>query len=142
MTPISLFNPWVLLAIILAMGASAASGWKKRGDHEKAKQYEAALAYAAAYEAEAGRVADVSAQAEKDIADQRTRAKAREAKLRKELENATYRTCLVPESGRMLYNAAVRDARAAATGQPVESVRDTDAARPAGNDGRPASGGN
>ena len=137
MNPISLFNPWVLLTIILAMGASAASGWKMRGDHEKAKQYEAALAYAAAYEAEAGRVADVSAQAEKDIADQRTRAKAREAKLRKELENATYRTCLVPESGRMLYNAAVRDARAAATGQPVESVRDADAARPAGNDGRP-----
>ena len=138
MTPISLFNPWVLLTIALSLGVATASGWKLRGDHEKAKQYEAALAYAAAYEAEAGRVADVSAQAEKDIADQRTRAKAREAKLRKELENATYRTCLVPESGRMLYNAAVRDARAAATGQPVESVRDADAARPAGNDGRPA----
>jgi hypothetical protein len=136
-TPISLFNPWVLLAIILAMGASAASGWKMRGDHEKAKQYEAALAYAAAYEAEVGRVADVSAKAEKDLADQRAKAKGREAKLRKELENATYRTCLVPESGRMLYNAAVRDARAAATGQPVESMRDTDAARPPGNDGRP-----
>ena len=142
MTPISLFNPWVLLTIALSLGVATASGWKLRGDHEKAKQYEAALAYAAAYEAEAGRVADVSAQAEKDIADQRTRAKAREAKLRKELENATYRTCLVPESGRMLYNAAVRDARAAATGQPVESMRDTDAARPPGNDGRPASGGN
>lgn len=137
MNPISLSNPWVLLAIILAMGASAASGWKMRGDHEAANLYDAALAYASSYEAEAGRVTDVSAQAEKDIADQRTRAKAREAKLRKELENATYRTCLVPESGRMLYNAAVRDARAAATGQPVESVRDADAARPAGNDGRP-----
>ena len=138
MTPISLFNPWVLLTIALSLGVATASGWKLRGDHEKAKQYEAALAYAEAYETEAKRSADVSAQAEKDIADQRTRAKAREAKLRKELENATYRTCLVPESGRMLYNAAVRDARAAATGQPVESVRDTDAARPAGNDGRPA----
>ena len=137
-----MLNPWLILSVIGMMAVSFFSGYKVRGDHEKAKQYEAALAYAAAYEAEAGRVADVSAQAEKDIADQRTRAKAREAKLRKELENATYRTCLVPESGRMLYNAAVRDARAAATGQPVESVRDTDAARPAGNDGRPASGGN
>ena len=137
-----MLNPWLIIGVIGMMAVSFFSGYKVRGDHEKAKQYEAALAYAAAYEAEAGRVADVSAQAEKDIADQRTRAKAREAKLRKELENATYRTCLVPESGRMLYNAAVRDARAAATGQPVEPVRDTDAARPAGNDGRPASGGN
>lgn len=137
-----MLNPWLILSVIGMMAVSFFSGYKVRGDYEKAKQYEAALAYAAAYEAEVGRVADVSAQAEKDIADQRTRAKAREAKLRKELENATYRTCLVPESGRMLYNAAVRDARAAATGQPVESMRDADAARPAGNDGRPASGGN
>lgn len=137
-----MLNPWLILSVIGMMAVSFFSGYKVRGDYEKAKQYEAALAYAAAYEAEVGRVADVSAQAEKDIADQRTRAKAREAKLRKELENATYRTCLVPESGRMLYNAAVRDARAAATGQPVESMRDADAARPAGNDGRPAASGN
>ena len=132
-----MLNPWLILSVIGMMAVSFFSGYKVRGDHEKAQQYAAAVAYAEAYEAEAGRVADVSAQAEKDIADQRTRAKAREAKLRKELENATYRTCLVPESGRMLYNAAVRDARAAATGQPVESMRDADAARPAGNDGRP-----
>lgn len=142
MTPISLFNPWVLLTIALSLGVATASGWKLRGDHEKAKQYEAALAYAAAYESEAQRSSDISAKAEQDLAKQRSNAKAREAALRKEFENATYRTCMLPESGRMLYNAAVRDARAAATGQPVESVRDTDAARPTGNDGRPASGGN
>lgn len=140
--PISLFNPWVLLTIALSLVVATASGWKLRGDHEKAKQYEAALAYAAAYEAEAGRVTDVSAKAEKDLADIRAKSKQREAALRKEFENATYRTCMLPESGRMLYNAAVRDARAAASGQPVEPVRNADAARSAGDDGRRAPGGN
>ena len=137
-----MLNPWLILSVIGMMAVSFFSGYKVRGDYEKAKQYEAALAYAAAYEAEAGRVADVSAKAEKDLADQRAKAKGREAKLRKELEHASYRTCMLPESGRMLYNAAVRDARAAATGQPVESVRDADTARPTGNDGRPAASGN
>lgn len=42
----SLFNPWVLLFLIGAMATSFFSGYKVRGDAEKAKQLEAALAYA------------------------------------------------------------------------------------------------
>jgi len=137
----SIFNPWILLAILFAMGASGAVGWKARGDHEKAKQLEAALAYAELVRNEQDRSAKVAADAERDLAEARIRAKRTEARLRGELTNAIYRTCVVPESGRMLYNAAVRDARSTATGQPVESVRDAGAAAATGNDGRPAAGG-
>lgn len=137
----SIFNPWILLAILLAMGASGAVGWKARGDHEKAQQLEAALAYAELVRNEQDRSAKVAADAERDLAEARLRAKRTEAKLRGELNNAIYRTCVVPESGRMLYNAAVRDARATATGKPVESVRDAGTASAPGNDGRPAAGG-
>lgn len=137
----SIFNPWILLAILLAMGTSGAVGWKARGDHEKAKQLETALAYAELVRNEQDRSAKVAADAERDLAKVRASAKRREAGLRKELNNAIYSTCVVPESGRMLYNAAVRDARSAATGQPVESVRDAGTAAAPGNDGRLAAGG-
>ncbi len=138
----SLFNPWVLLGIVLFGVTTFFSGYKVRGDAEKAKQLEQAIAYAELVRDEQDRSAKIAADAERDLAKVRIRAKQREVGLREELTNATYRTCILPDSGRVLYNAAVRDARFAATGQPVESVRDAGTPATAGNDGRPAAGGN
>lgn len=133
----SLFNPWVLLFLIGMMATSFFSGYKVRGDAEKAKQLETALAYAELVRNEQDRVTQVSTDAERDLEKVRKSAKQREARLREELKHASYSTCIVPESGRMLYNAAVRDARSVASGQPEQPVHDAGATPPAGNDGRP-----
>lgn len=134
-------NPWIIIAVIVALAGSWLTGWQMRGDHEDAARYDAALAYAAAYESEVGRVADVSAQAEKDLAEIRTKARTREAQLRGELNHATYRTCMLPESGRMLYNAAVRDANSSTPGESGKPVPATGTTTQPGNDGRPAADG-
>lgn len=136
-----MFNPWLLLAVVLSWGVATATGWKLRGDHEAATKLEAALAYADMVRDEQNRSAKIATDAERDLAEIRLRARTREEKLRGELNNATYRTCFVPESGRMLYNAAVRDANNSATGQSGESVPAAGEPAVAGNDGRPVPGG-
>lgn len=132
-----MLNPWILLAIVLSWGIATATGWKLRGDHEAAVKLDQALAYAEAIVEEQNRVTAVSDKSEKELADARVSARTREAKLREELKNAQYATCVLPDFGRVLFNSAVRDANSAASGKPVESVPSAGATGSAGNDGRP-----
>lgn len=133
----TLLNPWVLLFLIGMLITSFFTGYKVRGDAEKAKQLEQALAYAGAIVDEQNRVTEASDKAEKDLATARIAARTREARLREELKDAKYSTCVLPDSGRLLFNAAVRDANRSATGQPVESVPASGTTGSTGNDGRP-----
>lgn len=133
-----MLNPWILLAIALSWVFTTATGWKLRGDHEAAVKLEQALAYAGAIVDEQDRVTSVADKAEKDLAAARTAARSREARIREELKDAKYSTCFLPDSGRVLFNAAVRDANRSATGQPVESVPAAGVSGTASNDGRPS----
>lgn len=134
-------NPWVIIAVLVALAGAWLTGWEMRGDKADAEKLEAALAYAELVRNEQDRSAQIASDFERDMAQARTRARTREAQLRGELNNATYRTCMLPESGRMLYNAAIRDASRSTPSEPKQPVPAAGATAQPGNDGRPAADG-
>ena len=134
-------NPWIIIAVLVALAGAWLTGWEMRGDKADAEKLEAALAYAQLVRDEQDRSAQIASDFERDMAQARTRARTREAQLRGELNNATYRTCMLPESGRMLYNAAIRDANRATASEPVKPVPAAGTPAQPGNDGRPAADG-
>lgn len=113
----NILNPWVILGLVVALALSAASGWRLRGDHERAKLHAQAIAYAEEIQRRQAAAdilsADLSAEREKRIPKARTIIKE---VVRYETIVPAARRCDLDGAWRLLHDAA-------ATGEPADTAR-------------------
>lgn len=113
----SIMNPWIILGLLAALALSAASGWRLRGDHERAKLHAQAVAYAEEIQRRQAAAdtlaADLSAERERRIPKARTIIKE---VVRYETLVPADRRCDLDGAWRLLHDAA-------ATGEPAEPAR-------------------